>query len=316
MKQFATIVLLVCAAHAFAQKTAGVPVNPALVSIQTEKAIPDTLFHDFFNLSPVLYTAPVGGYMSGTNGYGDVEKGQETKVDEPYLLTGIIYWFALKQKNTGGDTSSVIFNLYHKDEAQLVNGVGVYVPGTVLASDTVALDSIQAGNTFAAGLNYFALPQAIVNYQHYVATFSMELMDARDTIALYNSTDSLVDITNYSWEKWNGKWNTIKNAWVLDVDFAIFPVRDLTGASIDEQTESNLRIFPNPTTDYVQVENNLGYESYVVMNASGQVIQQGSLNTGTASRIEMAYPSGYYLLGFYSEGSKNANFYRVLVTGN
>lgn len=315
MKYFTIGMLCILSAwNISAQKTAGAPVLPAQIDYQhADKAILDTIFHNFFNLNPTLYTAPVGGYMNGTNGYGDVEKGQETKFTETYYLTGVIYWFALKVKNTGGDTSSIIFKLYKKDAAQMVNGVNRLVPGTLLASQTVELNNINAGTTFASGLNLFSLPQPIVNFSNYVSTFSMEMMHPKDTIALYGSEDSLVDITDLSWEKWNGKWNTIKNAWVLDIDFAIFPVRDLTGASIEEQQKADVQLFPNPATDYIYVAlSSDAYDSYVVMNATGQPVKTGNI-TSSQFQIDLQdYASGYYVIGVYNETSRKAEFYRFI----
>ena len=298
--------------NVFAQKVAGVPVKPAIVAETPDKAIPDTIFHNFFNLSPVLYTAPVGGYMSGTNGYGDEEKGQETLVEQTYYLTGVIYWFGVKEKNTGGDTSSIIYKLYKKDVAQQVNGSVRYVPGTVLAIDTVKLSTINAGNTFAAGLNYFALPQPLVNYQNYVSTFSMALMNPRDTIALYSTTDSLVDITDHSWEKWHGAWNTIKNAWSLNVDLGIFPVRDLTGASIEEQKAADFSVFPNPADEFIQVSlNKNAFDSYVILSVDGKVMKQGQV-AADQFRVDTDFAAGYYVIGLYGQDGKKASFYRFL----
>jgi Secretion system C-terminal sorting domain len=297
-----------------AQKTAGVSAYPAIISDSyTEKAIPDTFFHNFFNLTPVLYTAPVGGWMNGTNGYFDVEKGQETKVLQTYYLTGLIYWFALKDKNTGGDTSSVIFKLYKKDSVRSVNGVTRLVPGTLQAADTVKLGDLNANVSFAAGLNYFALPTPIVNNMNYVSAFSMELMNPKDTVALYGTTDSLVDVTDYSWEKWNGVWNTIKNAWTLDIDFAVFPVVDLEGASVEEQALAELKISPNPATDFIRVNfNNAVYDSYVIINSVGQTVKSGTINSDQIEISITDFATGYYMIGAYSGTGKDAHFYRFL----
>jgi len=315
MKYFAIGVLFsIVALNVSAQKTAGSATFPAEFSENHfDKAIPDTFFHNFFNLEPVLYPAPVGGWMNGTNAYGEVEKGQETIVSQTYQLTGLIYWFALKDKNTGGDTSSIIFKLYKKDAVQLVNGVARLVPGTLQATDTLTLDSLHTGTTFAAGLNYFALPQTIVNVQNYVSSFSMELMNPKDTVALYGTTDSLVDITDRSWEKWNGKWNTIKNAWTLDIDFAVFPVVDMEGASIDEQNLAAIKISPNPADDYIQVtlEKPI-YNNYVILNTAGQTVKTGSINSDQVDISLSGFAAGYYILGLHSESGKDAQFFRFV----
>ncbi len=298
-----------------AQKTAGVPEFEGIVPTHsTDKLIADTLFHNFFSLNPVLYTSPTGGWMNGTNGYGDEEKAQEVKFTQTYLLQGFIYWFAIKKKTTGGDTSSVIFKLYRKDSADLVNGQLRLVPGTVLAADTVPLADVQAGVSFEAGLNYFPLPQPVVMPNNYLGAFSMSLMHPADSIALFGSTDGQVNITDYSWEKWNGRWNTIKNAWTLDVDFAIFPVIDLTGASVAEADLTDFRLFPNPAEDFIRwetVEHTI-FNHFVILNAEGKVIQSGGLNPGQNGIDISSVSAGYHVLGLYDESSRSARFFRFL----
>lgn len=307
--------LLFFITRVYAQKQAGSAELPGTVpSHSAEKLITDTLFHDFFSLNPVLYTSPTGGWMNGTNGYGDEEKAQEIKFTQTYLLQGFIYWFALKKKTTGGDTSSVIFKMYRKDSADWVHGQLRLVPGTVLAADTVRLADIQAGISFEDGLNYFALPQPVVMHNNYLGAFSMALMHPADSIALFGSTDGQVHITDYSWEKWNGRWNTIKNAWTLDIDFAIFPVIDLTGASVSESESDKIHIFPNPVQDFIQWETKgqLSYDRYVIMNAEGKVIQSGSSGSFQTGLDVSTLPGGYYLLGLHDSVSKNTRFFRFL----
>ena len=85
MKHIAFMLALVAGLtwSASAQKTAGNPVFPGQTGQNAwQKAVPDTLYHNFFAFDPVLYTAPLGGWMNGTNGFGDVEKGQETALEQ------------------------------------------------------------------------------------------------------------------------------------------------------------------------------------------------------------------------------------------
>lgn len=310
---FFFVLLAAAASTVSAQKIAGEPAYPAFITdAPSEKAIPDTLYHNFFDLDPTLYQAPVGGWMNGTNAYLDREKAQEVKFTQTYLLNGFIFWFALKDKNTGGDTSSVIFKLYKKDSVNNVNGLARLVPGTVMAADTVLLSDLNVGITFAAGLNYFALPQSMVMFQNYVAGFSMDLMHPRDTVALYGSSDTKVNITDYSWEKWNGKWNTIKNAWTLDIDFAIFPVIDLTGASINETDMNPVSIFPNPASHSLNISGTQA-NRFVILDAQGKTISTGAINASETTLDVSSLANGYYLIGLYTGDGMDAQFYRVMI---
>jgi hypothetical protein len=308
---FFALALLTATQKLGAQKQPGNPVLWGVVpSSLTEKVIPDTLFHNFFNLNPVLYSSPNGGWMSGTNGYGDTEKAQEIKFTETYLLGGFIYWFALKNKTTGGDTSSLVFKLYKKDSAEIINGLPRLAPGTLFASDTLLLSNLSANVQFESGLNVFSLSQPLVMNNNYVGAFSMELMHPKDSAALFGSTDGQVNITDYSWERWNGKWNTIKNSWTLDVDFAIFPIIDLTAASMNESDADNFRVFPNPATHTIQWKNagDMHFNRLVILTAEGKSVKSKLLSSGeTAADISDLTP-GFYLLGLHAEKTKETRF--------
>lgn len=297
-----------------AQKIAAGKVFPGTFLTHMGKSIPDTLYNDFFVHEPVLYQAPVGGYMNGTNGYGDVEKAQETRVPQPYYLTGVVYWFALKNKTTGGDTSSVVFKLYKKDVSQLVNGVSRLVPGSLLETDTVKLADLNADTAFVNGLNFFSLSIPLLVNEPYVAAFSTELMNVSDTVALYGTSDGLVGNSGYSWEKWEGKWNTIRNAWELDVDFAIFPVRDIEGINISENDAfSRVSVFPVPAVDVLNVKGVSGQDRFVVLDIAGRVIRSGRVSEDSFSLDISSYTAGNYVLGLYAaDKPQDAGFFRFV----
>lgn len=294
-----------------AQKQAGEPVLWGNAPFHlTEKVIPDTLFHNFFSLNPVLYASPNGGWMNGTNGYGDTEKAQEIKFTQTYLLSGFIYWFALKNKTTGGDTSALVFKLYKKDSAEVINGQPRLAPGTLLAADTILLGNLSASVQFESGLNVFSLNEPLVMKNNYLGAFSMELMHPKDSAALFGSTDGQVNITDYSWEKWNGKWNTIKNAWTLDVDFAIFPIIDLTAASVDESAMDQFSLFPNPAANTIHWKKlgNVPFNHLVILTIEGKSVKSQSLLPGETTADISDLTPGFYLLGLHAEKTKETRF--------
>ncbi len=294
-----------------AQKQAGEPLLWGITpSHPSEKVIPDTLFHNFFNLNPVLYSSPNGGWMNGTNGYFDTEKAQEIKFTETYLLGGFVYWFAFKNKTTGGDTSALVFKLYKKDSAEIINGQPRLAPGTVLDSDTVLLNSLSANVQFESGLNVFSLNQPLVMTNNYLGAFSMELMHPKDSVALFGSTDGQVNITDYSWEKWNGKWNTIKNAWTLDVDFAIFPIIDLTAASVDEAASDHFCVFPNPASNTIHWKNrgDVPFNRLVILTIEGKTVKSRLLSPKENTAEISDLTPGVYLLGLHAEETKETRF--------
>jgi len=81
-----------------AQKQVGnvTPMNP--INFSNAKTPTDTLMPTSFGTgSPTLYGAQGGGYVVGTNGYGDLAKAQLFYVDEPYNIEGCLVWVGAKE---------------------------------------------------------------------------------------------------------------------------------------------------------------------------------------------------------------------------
>ncbi|MBL0911883.1 MAG: T9SS type A sorting domain-containing protein [Bacteroidia bacterium] len=311
-KFFASIVFIAAAGSAWAQKTAGQIGISGQPIQRNDKAVLDTVFNGFENYTPVVYTVPddTGGYVSGSNGYGDQAKVQEFLPAASCFLTDVIYWFGTKVKNTGGDTSSVILNYYRKDSIQLVNGAGAFVPGTIVVSDTVKLSDIPIDADFDLGMYVWNLPgPEFIDVRHCLG-FDMSLMNNRDSIAIYTSTDGQTLTADRSWEKWQNKWNTIDNAWGLNIDLAIFPVYDIANASLEEANSLPFHIYPNPTTDRITVHADFMLASMRVMDLNGKtlLVQKGAQNSLNVAQLA----EGIYILNLESTAGAR-HFVRFVV---
>lgn len=296
-KFFASIVFITAAIAAHAQKTAGLPLISGEPIQRSNKALSDTVFNGFENYTPVVYTVPddTGGYVSGSNGYRDQAKVQEFTPAASCFLTDVIYWFGTKVKTTGGDTSSVILNYYRRDSLQQVNGSTVFVPGTIVASDTVKLADIPIDPDFDLGMYVWNLPvPEFIAVSHCIG-FDMSLMNPADSIAIYTSTNGQTLAINKSWEKWQNRWNTLNNAWGLNIDLAIFPVYDITNASLDNASDAMpFTVYPNPASDRITVKADFMLASMRVMDLNGRtlLVQKGAQNTLQLTQLA----EGIYIL--------------------
>jgi hypothetical protein len=247
-----------------------------------DKAIADTLFHGFDTIQPTLFSSPVGGWLSGTNGYKDAIKAQEFQVYDSinYTITDFIFWFAIKSTAFSSDSSKIIYRMYRIDSVQQISSIYFFVPGTNVLADTVNFSQVQAGLNFQDGLNVWTLPSPTPVFENYAVGFDMSLMNAKDSIALFTNNNGNPALEGFSWEQWQGKWNTISAAWGLNIDFAIFPVVDYTNSGIENQPFiQSLRadIFPNPASGFttVKVESQLsGTLKIFLYDATGKPVKQ------------------------------------------
>lgn len=307
---FISLFALCSSATLFAQKQAGSPVVHGNAINRFEKAVIDTAFNGFENYNPVIYSVPdTGGYVSGSNGYKDLAKVQELTPPGACFISGAIFWFGKNIKNTGGDTSSVILNYYRRDSVQLVAGTYKFVPGTILESDTVKLADIPADSVLATGMYVWNFPT-----QHHIAAsyflgFDMRLMNAKDSIALYTSTDGETIAADRSWELWLNKWNTIDNSWGLNIDFAIFPIYDITNVSIEDfDANASFTMYPNPAQNEIFVNSKEAVKSIMVLDLNGRVIMSNS----NVNQVNISHlPSATYLIKVETASGKQ-NFGRFI----
>lgn len=213
------------------------------------KAQLDTLYNGFENYTPTLFESPTGGFMNGTNGYGDQAKAQLFFADSSYKVLGAVYWFGYKKRTQPTGQSQVILRMYRRDAIQPVNGVSAPVPGSWHEQKILSLEDVPAGNDFAQSALVWLLDTVRYVSGAYFFGFDMTLMHPLDTIALFSSDSGQILRSNMSWEKWQGLWNTIENNWGLPVDFAIFPIIDLENAGLTPVSPGVLiRLEGNPVT--------------------------------------------------------------------
>jgi hypothetical protein len=291
-----------------------------------DKAMIDTLFHGFDTIQPTLFAAPVGGWVSGTNGYRDAVKAQEFKVYDSlnYTITDFIFWFAIKKTDFVSDSSKIVYNMYKIDSVQQISSLYFLVPGTVILTDTVSFSQVQAGLNFQSGINVWTLPSPTPVFENYAVGFDMSVMNPKDTIVMFTNNDGNPAAEGFSWEKWQGKWNTLSAAWGLNIDYAIFPVVDYTNSSIENQPfiqSLRAEIYPNPAQGFttMKVESQLsGTLKILLYDASGRPLKQlVQANTTAAGISEHTIDVNGIAAGtYYAEvrcGDKHRIFRKLII---
>ncbi len=263
--------------------------------------------------TPTVYTVQTGGYLAGTNAYGD-----EAKADYfTYPTSGTISKMKIALGAMDGTDGSVDFTIWADN-----NGT----PGNVLGSKTVTLAAVYSGmdpDTYEYEC-VFDSPIAITG--NFFA--GLNIANADSYFALQTTADG--DGANTGWEMYQGNWSSYEDSWQASLTNAIFPYvcadeDDPETSDYNLQLYNDFAITPNPM---VQNQNasitatiaNYGTTAFsgaiklALLTTSGseaQVIQQGTLNgsisPNAGSNLSLSgnitVAPGTYKLALYYMGS-------------
>ncbi len=278
-------------------------------SIDLTRAVTDTLDQHFDSATVTLYASPNGGFVGGNSGFGEIAKAQEFDVDTvSYFVEGFIYWFGYKaHESLTSDSSRLMLRFWNNNQTVTIGGLSRLAPNTVFDSTSLYMQDLVADTLFAGGANVWMLTTPKLVSQNYSVGFTMEHLHYKDTVSVMMSTDGDAPISYLSWEKWNNTWDLILNTWGLDADFAIFPLVDMSTASIDgDQFIQGLKysLYPNPSTDWMNIEMEVEQDNeYLVTmhDLSGRLLKTQNLGYLFKGRVSTSVevfdlPTGNYIL--------------------
>jgi hypothetical protein len=240
----------------------------------------DTVVDFFNNNSATLISSPNGGYMSGTNGYGDSEKLQAFFPLRSYSVLGAFIWTGKKTWNSGDINSRICLKVKGFDTTTTSSYPYFKGISSTLDSVYVSLNDIDTGSSFTNNLQYIAFDAPVLVNSFYAVGMNFDSL-ARDSsgqlidsIALYSSAMDSVSIENMSWEKWNGEYKRISDTWGFNADFAIFPVIDTLLNSIGQNHWERIEMYPNPSVDKLNIKLPNGVDSFTLtlFSIDGQLI--------------------------------------------
>ena len=236
-----TITAVATANTSTSQRTATITVSGTGVTAQTisvtqagesggETGDCIVLHEDRFN-SPSIYTAQDnGGYVCGSNSYGDQAKAEYFELSGNYNITSIDFAYAID-----GTSGSVTFKVWANN-----NGT----PGSELASQTVTLSNLYSAATSQSGtmvgVYTWTLSSPVAISTNFFAGF--DVSSATSYIGLL-STAQGSGYTNSCYELYNGSWIDIYTSWQeLDISMYVLPTVCPTG------TTPSYNLTVNPTS--------------------------------------------------------------------
>lgn len=272
----------------------------------------DTLFCHFDSTAVftyTLYTSPNGGYLSGGNGYGDLEiaqkfgqapsgdtVGTECAVGADHQLNEVVVYFGAKR--VGNPNDSVYINVYDVDHS---NGG----PGALL------------GRSFSIRLNYIDTSSATETYMDFLMQLPVVFSDsfflsvvfphgAGDTVGVMTSTNGEAQSSKLCWvQNGAGAWFPISDLRTLDVDAAIFPVVGDVTIGIAEVSPALARVkaFPNPARHTTTLEYFLKQPvprlQFSIADLSGRIVCSQKLNNEIVGAYTFTLDLGELPAGIY-----------------
>ena len=236
------------------------------------RALSDTLGFDYYIASTTTcYKASGSGYVYGNNLLKDKAKAIQYDVNYPVQLHSIIFKLSKKIYTSGNIASSISLNIHSLD----AKGQGITetkdAPGGIIHTSYVNLGSIDTGV-------FINVP--ITGYLHNPGSFaisvSFEKLTEGDTIGLQSTLDGVYLAIEHSWEQEeNGSWSTTKKTWNIDAMPALFAyTSDVTG--IQGINNSKPRIYPNPSSDFIYLNDELLKSEISISDVSGKIIYQSN----------------------------------------
>ncbi|MFO8087874.1 MAG: T9SS type A sorting domain-containing protein [Bacteroidales bacterium] len=240
-----------------------------------------------------------GGYIAGTNDYGDFAKAQQFPVSNGYNLEGFLIYVGAKEIVSGADDVTGI--VYAMDGSGTSTAGTVAGPGTVLDQVTLNMDT----DVDTTGLTPVVLNAPIPMWNDYALALDFANID--DTLGIIHSDDQDPQAnTEFAWEQWSdGAWHTMMEAWGFQIDLAFFPVIDNSTTDINEHDFVNgirMETYPNPAVDVVNLDYQIQSAANVtvqVLDMSGKIVKTEELGQKEAGQYKATFSVNNLDAGMY-----------------
>lgn len=264
------------------------------------------------------------GYLAGTNGYGDISKAQQFKLEsETYSIKGGILWFGFKHINGNADLKIQIWDM-DGNTGYTTQGEGNQIcPGTVLASKAVPLSDIDTSVSLSeAHFELFDAPVE-VSSDYAMGIDIYNLYSANDSIAIVTSVNGDGNNMELAWEQWSaanqGVWSTLNYSYSLDADIAIFPILASESAKVGGGSTFNGLQLSTPKRNFSRENiavnyslNNVSSNTYIeIFDLVGNSIVKENLGAKNAGQYTLylskcLFEEGKYIYILNADGKKLA----------
>jgi hypothetical protein len=279
---------------------------PFLISNSLKAQTATDTIMDFFNMNgSTLVPSPNGGFVSGTNGYGDSEKLQAFFPLRSYSVLGAFVWTGKKVFNSGDSNSRICLKVKNFDTTTVSTYPYFKGIGATIDSAWFSLSDPNPALSFDAGLKYYSFSSPVLVNSYYALGIAFDGLakdssgNLLDSVAVFSSAIGSVSSPKMSWEKWDGNYKRIADTWGFDIDLALFPVIDSTLNSVSEIINLDLNIYPNPAVDFIQIQAKISANSTVeIIDMFGKAVLKQAVEQDLTHLTlnTQSFPSGYYII--------------------
>jgi hypothetical protein len=241
-----------------------------------------------------------GGYMTGNNGYGDIEKGTLVKYTSAGLLTSVNA--VLLREGTVG-TSTIKVNAYTKGANNL--------PGTLIGSSAnvnisdLTIDQLMlVPFTFSPGL--------VVTGDFFITVVLPTTTG--DSIAVASTSGYCTPLTDtLAIERWNtGTFAFIKTAYGGSINLDLFMSANIeTGAGIVSNAIENVNVFAANNEIVIENNQNANIKQIAVYNVLGQEVANYNVNSKETVRLNLNLASSNYVVKIVTD--KKVGSYKLFM---
>lgn len=281
-KIYAILTGVLMAGTAFGQRTAGESTivsetAPYLFRTNNAELVVDTISPIIVCSTPsaFLVQSQNGGYISGTNGYQDAQKGIINAINGTARITDLLVFFGAKEQVSNGNLYAHVFN-FDTTQTTLNAALGSSL-GTSAAVSVSSVDT--------TGFTAFHFNNGVIINDVFAVTVDVD--NGSDTVGILHTDDQCG--SSLAIEQWSdGDWYQMAdgtNSWGMDITFYMFVVVD-DNISTEENIldKQSARAFPNPANDNINITYHLNGSSEVVINVMD--IQGRVVMTKTENQIE------------------------------
>ncbi|MGI6341961.1 MAG: PKD domain-containing protein [Bacteroidales bacterium] len=241
------------------------------------------------------------GYVFGNNKYNDKAIADSFNIsNKTGYIVGAIFDFSVATQSAGNNEILKIEVL----EANGTNGS----PGSLIGFDTISLSRIiRDVNANRLTRVNFKTPIQVSGAFY----FGITLPTLRgDSLAFWSTqrntlpyATAWIKTSNNTWEPASELYGSSGSSFI--VSNAIYP-KVCFGLSKPIEQANELKVFPNPVTNYIYIDNDKPYK-YTITNIQGQKIKQGTC----INKIDVTdVNSGFYILYIFSP---NVNVFKVII---
>lgn len=196
--------------------------------------------------SLVYYASNGGGFVTGNNSQGHIEKAQKFIFSGTGFSIQGIWCYNIKMSGSSGNTYVKLYSENPSTKA----------PYSLLGTSS----SIQMSGINPSGLTYYTFSTPVNITSSFFASVVLPSV-AGDTLVVVSTKIGCYSDDSLSWEHWaDGTWRSIEHAWNangqgLKIDLIMFPVICSISTGIENVSiVDGITIFPNPVNNIVNIK--------------------------------------------------------------